>query len=108
MPYSLIGATATSLHPPNVQQAFTLLFLAALAAATLTRIWLALRQMRHVRAHRESVPGTFATTIPLAAHQKAADYTVAKARLGVIEILLGAGVLLALTLGGGIQRLIEL
>jgi STE24 endopeptidase len=85
--------------------AFTWLFLAALAATTLTRLWLAQRQMRHVRANREAVPATFAAEIPLSAHQKAADYTVAKAKLGMLDVLLGAAVLLVFTLGGGIERL---
>src|SRR3954468_17929450 len=82
---------------------FTWAFLAALAAATATRLWLAARQMRHVSAHRGAVPATFAETIPLEAHQKAADYTVAKARLGMLDLLVGAALTLALTLGGLIQ-----
>lgn len=85
--------------------ALTGLFLAALLAATATRLWLARRQMRHVRAHRDAVPGMFADAIPLSAHQKAADYTVAKGRFGMVEVLLNAVVLLALTLGGGIEWL---
>ncbi len=80
--------------------ALTWLFLAALAAATLTRLWLALRQMTHVRAHRDAVPRGFADVMPLGAHQKAADYTVAKARLGMVDLLIGTLALLALTLGG--------
>jgi STE24 endopeptidase len=87
---------------------FTSIFLAALAAATLTRLWLAQRQIRHVRAHRDAVPALFAGSIPLAAHQKAADYTVAKARLGIIDTLLDAVILLALTLGGVLQWLSDL
>ncbi len=83
--------------------AFGWIFLAALVAATATRIWLAMRQMRHVRAHRGAVPPTFAESIPLAAHQKAADYTVVKARVGVVDVLIGAAALLALTLGGLLQ-----
>ena len=83
--------------------AFTWTFLAALAAATLTRLWLAQRQVTHVRAHRDAVPPTFADAIPLSAHQKAADYTVAKARLGMLDVLLGAAALLVLTLGGLLQ-----
>jgi STE24 endopeptidase len=51
------------------------------------------------------VPATFAAEIPLSAHQKAADYTVAKAKLGMLDVLLGAAVLLVFTLGGGIERL---
>ena len=85
--------------------ALTWAFLAALAATTLTRLWLAQRQIRHVRRHRGTVPGTFADAIPLAAHQKAADYTVAKARTGMIDVLLGAALLLILTLGGLIDWL---
>jgi STE24 endopeptidase len=83
--------------------AFGWLFLAALAAATLTRLWLGRRQVAHVRAHRDAVPPSFAETVPLSAHQKAADYTVARTRLGMVELLLGAAWLLALTLGGGLQ-----
>ena len=88
-----------------MENAFTWVFLCALGAATATRLWLAQRQIRHVRAHRDAVPGTFADSIPLPAHQKAADYTVAKVRLGIVETLLDAAVLLALTLGGGLQWL---
>jgi STE24 endopeptidase len=85
--------------------AFTGLFLAALVAATATRLWLARRQIRHVRAHRDAVPASFADTIPLAAHQKAADYTAAKTRFGMVDTLLGAAIMLAFTLGGGLELL---
>jgi STE24 endopeptidase len=89
----------------HMTSAFTWVFVAVLAAATFTRLWLARRQIRHVRAHREAVPGLFAEAIPLAAHQKAADYTVAKSRLGIVDSLLDATILLALTLGGILQSL---
>ncbi len=82
---------------------FTLVFLAALAAATATRLWLAARQSRYVRAHRDAVPESFAGTIPLAAHQKAADYTVVKTRLAMIEVCISAALVLGLTLGGLLQ-----
>lgn len=90
-----------------MSNAFAWLFLAALAAASVTRLWLAQRQMRHVRAHRDAVPATFAAAIPLASHQKAADYTVAKVKLGVIDTIVDAAVLLILTLGGLVQWLAE-
>jgi STE24 endopeptidase len=90
-----------------VINAFTWLFLAALAAATLTRLWLALRQIAHVRAHRDAVPPGFADVMPLSAHQKAADYTVAKARLGMVDLLIGTAALLALTLGGLLRWISE-
>ncbi|MEW6688082.1 MAG: M48 family metallopeptidase [Pseudomonadota bacterium] len=84
---------------------FTGVFLAALAAALATRLWLAARQVRHVRAHRDAVPGAFADAISLEAHQKAADYTVAKTRLGAAELCVSALAVLALTLGGLLERL---
>ncbi|HUN68815.1 MAG TPA: M48 family metallopeptidase [Burkholderiales bacterium] len=85
--------------------AFGCLFLAALASALAARLWLAARQARHVRAHRGAVPPAFAGTIALAAHQKAADYTVAKARLGMVDVCLSAALVLALTFGGLLQWL---
>jgi STE24 endopeptidase len=87
--------------------ALTWVFLAALALATGVRLWLARRQIRHVRAHRAEVPRSFAESISLAAHQKAADYTVAKARLGEVDVLIGTAMLLVLTLGGLIERISE-
>jgi STE24 endopeptidase len=86
----------------------TWLFLAALAAASATRLWLARRQVRHVAAHRDAVPASFAGSIPLESHRKAADYTVAKTRLGMVGVLLHAAVLLAFTLGGGLQLILDL
>jgi STE24 endopeptidase len=90
-----------------VSNAFTWVFVAAVALATATRLWLTQRQIRHVRAHRDAVPGMFADAIPLAAHQKAADYTVAKSRLGIVDTLLDAAILLVLTLGGALQWLAD-
>ncbi|MFH1870351.1 MAG: M48 family metallopeptidase [Pseudomonadota bacterium] len=84
---------------------FTLVFLAALALSTALRLWLDFRHLRHVRAHRDRVPDNFADRIDLADHRKAADYTVAKLRLGLLEIAVDAIVLLALTLGGGLALL---
>jgi STE24 endopeptidase len=83
----------------------TWLFLVALALATGTRLWLAQRQIRHVHAHRDAVPETFAAAIPLSVHQKAADYTEAKSRLGTLDVLIGAALVLAFTLGGLLQAL---
>ena len=85
--------------------AFTWVFLAALALATATRCWLAMRQIAHVRAHRDAVPPMFAGTVPIDAHQKAADYTAAKTRFAIVDVLVEAAVIVALTLGGGIQAL---
>jgi len=86
-----------------MSNAFTWAFLAALGAATATRLWLGWRQTRHVRMHSDAVPAAFAASIPLAAHQKAAAYTVAKIGLQRIEVVIDALVLLVLTLGGLLQ-----
>jgi STE24 endopeptidase len=85
--------------------ALTWLFLAVLAAATATRLWLGLRQIRHVAAHRDAVPASFSDSISLAAHQKAADYTIAKTRLGALDVIVGVVLVLAFTLGGALQWL---
>ncbi|MGT2470292.1 M48 family metallopeptidase [Paraburkholderia terrae] len=84
---------------------FTVLFVIAVLAMVGTKLWLASRQIRFVAAHRESVPQQFAGTIALSAHQRAADYTVERTRLTMIEIVVGAAVLIALTLLGGVQAL---
>ena len=84
---------------------FTVLFAIAVVAMVGTKLWLASRQIRFVAAHRGQVPGQFAGTIALTAHQRAADYTVERTRLTMIEIVVGAAVLIGLTLLGGVQTL---
>jgi len=86
-------------------QTFTLVFIIALALTTLLRYWLALRHIRHIRAHRASVPADFSASISLESHHKAADYSIAKTRLGNLNILVEVALLLAFTLGGGIEAL---
>jgi len=85
--------------------ALTALFLAALALATGTRLWLAFRHVRHIQSHRNRVPEPFAGQIDLAAHQKAADYSSARTRLNAAGIIVDALLLLAFTFGGGLQML---
>ncbi len=89
----------------NASSLFTLAFAAALLSSLATRYWLATRQVRHVARHRDAVPEAFASTVSLAAHQKAADYTLAKARVDLLEIAFGAAVLLGWTLLGGLDIL---
>ncbi|ALE55543.1 STE24 endopeptidase [Paraburkholderia sp. GV068] len=84
---------------------FTVLFVVAVVAMVGTKLWLASRQIRFVARHREQVPSQFAGTIALTAHQRAADYTVERTRLTMIEIVVGAAVLIGLTLLGGVQAL---
>ena len=81
---------------------FSAIFVAALAISLGVHLWLERRQIRHVLAHRGAVPPHFADRVTLAAHQKAADYTVARTRLSLFDLVLDAAVLLALTLGGGL------
>lgn len=83
----------------------TYVFVALLLVHVVVKVWLASRQMRHVAAHRDAVPSEFAERIRLASHQRAADYTVARARLGIVERVFDAGVLISLTLLGGLQFL---
>lgn len=83
----------------------TLAFAAALSAGLAVKFWLASRQIRHVATHRAAVPEAFAGTVTLAAHQRAADYTIAKGRVGLIEMAFGAAVLLGWTLLGGLDAL---
>jgi STE24 endopeptidase len=87
---------------------FSLVFIAALALVTAARLWLSKRHTRHIAANRNAVPTEFADRISLAVHRKAADYNIAKARLGRIEILVAAALTLAFTFGGGLQFLSEL
>lgn len=86
-------------------QTFTLIFIATLFLTTLVQFWLAARHIRHVQSHRAKVPDDFSNQIDLPAHQKAADYTCAKTRSSYFSIFLHALILLALTLGGGLNAL---
>ena len=83
----------------------TVTFALALLASLLAKFWLASRQLRHVVARRAQVPAVFAGSVTLAAHQKAADYTVARLRLGLLSSAAGAAVMLGWTLLGGLDLL---
>ncbi len=83
----------------------TLAFAMMLALQLLVQLWLNTRQVHHVAAHRHQVPAAFATHITLSAHQKAADYTLAKARLGLVHLAWGTFILLGWTLLGGLNLL---
>eukprot|EP01136_Pigoraptor_vietnamica_P000384 Opistho-1_new@25631 len=85
--------------------ALSLAFAAALVLSLALKFWLSSRQVRHVARHREAVPAAFAGTVPLAAHQKAADYTIARSRFGLLSLAFGTVVLLGWTLLGGLEAL---
>jgi STE24 endopeptidase len=84
------------------------LFAAFLIATLGTKLWLASRHIQHIQRHRDAVPEQFAAKIPLAAHQKAADYTIAKTKLKITLLVVNAVVLIGFTLLGGLQWLSEL
>ena len=94
--------SASLLSPSHLT---TPVFAGLLLAGLALRLWLATRQIRHVAQHRGAVPTAFAHRIPLAAHQKAADYTIAKARFGLLEMALATAVVLGGTLLGGLDAL---
>jgi STE24 endopeptidase len=84
---------------------FTVLFISALFSNGIVKLWLAYRQLDHVAASRSEVPAAFREKIELSAHQKAADYTRTLVRFGIVSIIFDTVLLLAFTLGGGIQWL---
>ncbi len=83
--------------------AFSIVFLCALALTTGLRLWLALRHLDHVASQRDVVPPAFAADIDTGTHRKAADYTCAKTRLAIAGLLLEIAIVLWLTFGGGLQ-----
>lgn len=85
--------------------AFSVLFVVFLAISLSVRFWLGSRQIRHVLRHRGAVPAEFAEKIPLSAHQRAADYTVAKTKFSLFSMLVSTAVLIGFTLLGGLQFL---
>ena len=87
---------------------FTFLFILGLVLSVGTRYYLAGRHIRHIAEHRHQVPADFASKISLPEHHKAADYTMAKLRLGLFEIALSAAILIGFTLLGGLQYVHDL
>ena len=84
---------------------FSIVFLSALALATLMRLWLGWRHIGYIQAHRAAVPAEFAGQVGLDAHQRAADYTCTKTRFSAVSLVFDAVVLLILTFGGGLQAI---
>ena len=80
----------------------TTLFLILVILTTGCRLWLARRQIRHVTENRAVVPQPFDVEIGLDDHQKAADYSATRTKLGGFDTLLDAVLLVIWTLGGGL------
>ncbi|RQO63457.1 peptidase M48 [Paucibacter sp. KBW04] len=97
----LSSLSTFSLNPQILAVAFALAIVVSLA----TKFWLNNRQVRYVAQHRDQVPEPFAKVVPLSAHQKAADYTIARSRFGLLSLAFGTVVLLGWTLLGGLQLL---
>lgn len=87
---------------------FSYIFLFFLVTSLLLKLWLNKRQMTHVFLHRNTVPKEFKEKIDLAAHQKAADYTIAKTQIATINTIIGSGLLVFLTLGGLLNVFVSL
>jgi STE24 endopeptidase len=86
---------------------FQTLFIIVLVVNIALQRWLGKRHLKHVEGHRETVPESFVDKIPLADHQKAADYTTVRTRVGRVDGLIHAGLLLFWTIGGGLNWLDE-
>jgi Zn-dependent protease with chaperone function len=91
----------------NVMNEFSFIFLFLMLLGVSIYWALCWRHIRHVRRHRSAVPQAFSDKIPLEAHQKAADYTGAKVKLGLIEFISSMIILLIWTQGGALQWLDE-
>jgi STE24 endopeptidase len=84
---------------------FAILFAVLLLLSTAVELWLANRHARYVGQRRRAVPTPFRGKMPLKAHRKAADYTIARTRLGIWEALYGSALLALWTFGGGLEWL---
>ena len=86
---------------------FGILFVIVLLLAAALRLWLGMRHIQHVQAHRNHVPPQFASEVSLDAHQRAADYTSAKTRLALLAVAVDTALVVWLTFGGGVQLLYD-
>jgi STE24 endopeptidase len=86
---------------------FGFAFLLVLGLAAALRLWLGMRHIAHVQAHRSAVPAHFSGDVSLEAHQRAADYTAAKTRIALVSIIIDTALVLWLTFGHGVQFMYE-
>jgi len=84
---------------------FTLIFLMATLSYVVTLLWLNVRQNKAVAKSFDAVPVEFQEKITLDQHQKAAQYTQAKLTVNHFEVIFSTVLLLAWTLGGGLNAL---
>jgi STE24 endopeptidase len=79
---------------------FTYIFLGFLLLGLFIQYFLAQRQIRAANQSQNQVPTGFENQITLADHQKAAQYTTAKLKLGWLETVSSTALLIALTMFG--------
>jgi len=87
---------------------FYYLFIFLLITTTIFQVWLTKRHIAHIYKNKTKVPSEFSKTISISDHQKAADYTICKSNIGIIDLFIQAIFLYALTLGGGINILTDI
>jgi STE24 endopeptidase len=80
------------------------LALALILARLAAELWLSRLNQQHVRERAASVPDDLKEVLDPATYTKAVEYTLAKAKLGQVEDLWSAGVLLALLLSGALPK----
>src|SRR5688572_5861564 len=103
---AIVSRSARIHHRSVTVTTFTALFVTFVLAALAWRAWLGVRQARHVQRHRDRVPPDFEHLIPIDAHRKAADYTLDKQRIAMVEaVAIDGALLLFLTVGGGLAAI---
>ena len=87
---------------------FKLAFFFFLAAKFLVQIGLNIKNSSYIRCHREQVPAKFNDSVELAQHQRAADYTIVKSKVGRWNLAFDLVLLLFWLPGGGLAWLDQL
>ena len=96
--------TETVVNPSSFATTFALTMMVAMLLHYFVERWLLNRHLNCVASWRDEVPAPFAERIELSDHQRAADYTLAKGKLGKVEAAVGL-IVSALILFGGLSRM---
>ena len=86
---------------------FYYLFIFLLITTTIFQVWLTKRHIAHIHKNKTKVPAAFSKTISISDHKKAADYTISKSNIGIIDLFIQAIFLYLIILGGGINILTD-
>lgn len=87
---------------------FYYLFIFLLITTTILQVWLSKRHIAHIHKNKNKVPTAFSKTISILDHKKAADYTISKSYIGIIDLFIQAIFLYLITIGGGINMLTDI